>query len=159
LENLSTDDDYDEESVPNPFADQRLVNEPSFSLLTPEEIALENVDSEEEKTLAEKLIAQRDHIVKAQAAKETNKETIGEDDEMIRTPDEDKLKVNRRGKTRAFDWGTRTAAAKERKAAADKRRRERIKQKAKDEEAVSYLEKLKPSEGDCDTVIPPCKSQ
>lgn len=120
---------------------------------------MENVDSEEEKTLAEKLIAQRDHIVKAQAAKETNKETIGEDDEMIRTPDEDKLKVNRRGKTRAFDWGTRTAAAKERKAAADKRRRERIKQKAKDEEAVSYLEKLKPSEGDCDTVIPPCKSQ
>jgi Ino eighty subunit 1 len=120
---------------------------------------LENVDSEEEKTLAEKLIAQRNHIAKTQAAKETNKETIGEDDEIIRSPDdEDKLKVNRRGKTREFDWGTRTAAAKERKAAADKRRRERIKQKAKDEEAVSHLEKLKPSDGDCDAVAPTCKS-
>lgn len=152
LENLSTDDDYDEESVPNPFADQRLVNEPSFCLLTPEEIALENVDSEEEKTLAEKLIAQRDHIVKAQAAKETIKETIGEDDEMVPSPAEDKLK--RKGKARAFDWGTRIAAAKERKAAADKRRRERIKQKAKGEEAVSYLEKSKPGDGDCDAVTP-----
>lgn len=119
---------------------------------------MENVDTEDEKALAKRLIAQRDHIVKTQYARGTSKETIGEDDETMRSPDEDKPKVKSKGKTRAFDWGTRTAAAKERKAAADKRRRERIKQK-KDEEAVSHIEKLKPSDGDCDAVTPTCKSQ
>jgi Ino eighty subunit 1 len=82
----SASDDYDEEEKPNPFADPAKDSAPALINLTAEEAALENVDTPEEKELAEKLVANRDQIVKANAAikvavKESEKDITKPDDE------------------------------------------------------------------------------
>ncbi|KAG6861207.1 hypothetical protein C0995_002556 [Termitomyces sp. Mi166 len=69
----NNDDDYDDDSPTNPFADSRRGNIPTIIHLSDAEIAQENVDSEEEKTLAEKLVMQRLEILKTQGAKESSK--------------------------------------------------------------------------------------
>lgn len=82
LESSAIDlDDYKKDgSAGNPFCDpERPGKAPSFVRLSPEEVALENVDTEAEKSMAEKLIADRKKFIlvysgklkeKAQAADE-----------------------------------------------------------------------------------------
>lgn len=66
----SSPDDYDEEPKENPFADPHSKDAaPLLVSLTPEEISQENVDTEEEKALTDKLAASRDQAVKKQATK------------------------------------------------------------------------------------------
>ncbi|KAG6831266.1 hypothetical protein H0H92_011776 [Tricholoma furcatifolium] len=65
------DDNYDDDGPANPFTDSRRGNIPTFIFLSDTEISQENNDPEEEKTLAEKLIAQRLQILKTQGEKES----------------------------------------------------------------------------------------
>ncbi|KAG6911809.1 hypothetical protein DXG01_000056 [Tephrocybe rancida] len=66
-----TDDDYDDDTPTNPFADSRRGNLPTFIFLSDIEIIEENMDPDEEKVLAEKLVVQRLEILKTQGAKES----------------------------------------------------------------------------------------
>ncbi|KAF7339691.1 Ino eighty subunit 1 [Mycena sanguinolenta] len=60
----------------NPFSDPSNPGKPpSLVMLTPDEAAVENVDPEDEKVLASKLIAQREAIVQDHALKESAKES------------------------------------------------------------------------------------
>ncbi|KAF5336964.1 hypothetical protein D9611_003364 [Ephemerocybe angulata] len=72
----SAADDYDEEEKPNPFADPAKDSAPFLISLSPEEAELENVDTPEEKEWAEKLISQRDTIVKQNAVKEAGRDVM-----------------------------------------------------------------------------------
>lgn len=129
-----SDEDYDDEGPANPFADHRRGNSPTFVFLSEAEVAQENVDPEEEKILAEKLVAQRADKLRIQGAKESNKDkgpsklsvagsvAGDEEDEVVASIEETKPKGKR---------GSRKIKAslitKERKAAADKPRRSRLK--------------------------------
>ncbi|KAJ7293315.1 hypothetical protein C8J57DRAFT_22543 [Mycena rebaudengoi] len=70
-----TDDDYDGDglSTANPFSGPGKT--PRLATLTPEEVALENVDPEEETVLAKRLISQRESIVQDNLRKESAKES------------------------------------------------------------------------------------
>ncbi|KAJ7462639.1 hypothetical protein B0H11DRAFT_89229 [Mycena galericulata] len=78
-EGPSTDheDEYDGETAPvNPFSDpSRPGKPPNLVTLSPEEAAVENLDPEDEKALASRLIAQREAIVKDHLLKESVKES------------------------------------------------------------------------------------
>ncbi|KAH6917190.1 hypothetical protein BKA70DRAFT_1486744 [Coprinopsis sp. MPI-PUGE-AT-0042] len=77
----SSPDDYDEEPKENPFADPHSKDAaPLLISLTPDEILQENVDSEEEKALTDKLVASRDQAVKKQATKNEKVATKAEED-------------------------------------------------------------------------------
>ncbi|KAF9015361.1 hypothetical protein BDQ17DRAFT_1418437 [Cyathus striatus] len=131
---VADDDDYDNETVENPFADSKRDKAPSLVMLTPEEAILENIDSEEEKLLAEKLVSQRMLIVKSQSNKEVakssgktfgNVSTIGEDSELAIHASGDEAK----GKKRALTKGS--SKANQDGVSQDKPRRSRAK-RAKD---------------------------
>ncbi|KAG6850314.1 hypothetical protein H0H93_014889 [Arthromyces matolae] len=84
----NADDDYDQDGQTNPFANNRRGNIPALMDLSKDEITQENVDTAEEKALAEKLVAQRLQILKTKDAKETAKQAkvqdggdeVGQDD-------------------------------------------------------------------------------
>ncbi|KAH9486740.1 Ino eighty subunit 1 [Psilocybe cubensis] len=74
LESPSSEDDYDEEPSPNPFADSsKQFSPPSITTLTPEEVEEENQEPPEEVALAQKLILQRNRIIHNQATKVAEK--------------------------------------------------------------------------------------
>ncbi|KAG6900160.1 hypothetical protein C0993_002089 [Termitomyces sp. T159_Od127] len=107
------DDDYDNDGPINPFADSRRGNIPAFVHLSDTEIAKENVDSDEEKILADKLVLQRLEIVKTQGAKDLSKQnklsgsgTSGVGDENRQptsTRESFKLKIKRGAGKQAID--------------------------------------------------------
>ncbi|KAJ7492884.1 hypothetical protein FB451DRAFT_554715 [Mycena latifolia] len=76
-EGAPADDDYDGDvSEMNPFSDPGSPGKvPHLVVLSPEQAVLENVDSEEEKDLAKRLIAQREVIVQDHLLKESAKES------------------------------------------------------------------------------------
>lgn len=105
-----------------------------FVLLSKEQTVLENVDPEEEKTIAEKLIASRHRIVMNNSIKEAQKESARPTDDLSQELQssalDDRLKAQR------SDASTRSKAsqaAKERKALADRLRRERIRGKVREQ--------------------------
>ncbi|KAF7339875.1 Ino eighty subunit 1 [Mycena venus] len=60
----------------NPFSDPSSPGKaPSLVMLTPDEVAVENLDPEDEKALANRLIAQREAIVQDHLLKESTKES------------------------------------------------------------------------------------
>lgn len=139
------DDDYDgDASSLNPFADTALHpgKMPTFVLLTSEEAALENVDPEEEKALCDRLISHRSLIVRNQANKASFPASVnsrmsasgsimGDDDDdaaSVSTVPEVKPR-GKRGGTRAQP----SVAAKEKKAAGDKVRRAKLKERLREE--------------------------
>ncbi|KAG6842491.1 hypothetical protein C0991_000017 [Blastosporella zonata] len=133
------DDDYDDDSPTNPFADSRRGNLPTFTFLSDTEIIQENVDPDEEKALAEKLVAQRLEIVKTQGAKELAKQNKGssatkdaEVDFVAKSPDDASLKGKRPpGKAQ-------TAAAKDKKVLSAVVRDRKLKEaNGKDRETIS----------------------
>lgn len=71
------EDDYDGDSAAlNPFSDpSRPGKVPKLVLLTPDQAAVENLDPEDEKALANRLIAQREAIVQDHLLKESAKES------------------------------------------------------------------------------------
>ncbi|KIM48014.1 hypothetical protein M413DRAFT_439710 [Hebeloma cylindrosporum] len=90
LESPSSDDDYDEESSPNPFSDSKF-SAPPFSFLTAEELENENRETAEDLAVTERLMAQRSRIVQHHGTKETGKASakvsingsvIADDEEM-----------------------------------------------------------------------------
>ncbi|KAH0590497.1 hypothetical protein H2248_000644 [Termitomyces sp. 'cryptogamus'] len=101
----NNDDDYDDDGPTNPFADSRRGNIPIIVHLSDTEMTQENVDSEEEKILAEKLVTQRLDILKTQGAKELSKHSkmsnlringVGDGDkESAPTREGVKLKIKR----------------------------------------------------------------
>ncbi|KAF8349890.1 hypothetical protein F5887DRAFT_405062 [Amanita rubescens] len=104
---------------------------PAFALLSKEQTVLENIDPEEEKIIAEKLILARNQIVMNNSIKEAQKEAIRFPDDINQDlPSsvlDDRSKVPR-GET-SSTRNKAAQAAKERKAMADKLRRERIREK------------------------------
>ncbi|KAF5377568.1 hypothetical protein D9615_005225 [Tricholomella constricta] len=133
-----SDDDYDDDSPSNPFGDNRRGNTPTFMFISDAEIAQENVDPEDEKALAEKLVTQRAEILRTQGAKETVKQskasttgsTIGDDEEESIHKNEEAKPKGRRGAGKA-----KSTTAKEKKAASAAQRRLRLKEeKAKEGE-------------------------
>ncbi|KAJ7102190.1 hypothetical protein B0H15DRAFT_943151 [Mycena belliarum] len=73
----SGDDDYDSDgSGMNPFSDPDNIGKPPrLVVLSPDQAALENVEPEEDKALAKRLIAQREAIVQEHLLKESAKES------------------------------------------------------------------------------------
>ncbi|KAG5648132.1 hypothetical protein DXG03_006086 [Asterophora parasitica] len=142
-----SDDDYDDDSPTNPFGDSRRGNTPTFVFLSNTEIAQENVDPEDEKELAEKLVTQRAEILRTQGAKEMMKQSKasagsvigGEEEEPIQNSEEVKVK-GKRGAGKA-----KSSTAKEKKAASAALRRARMK-----EEKAKEPETLTPHENDDD---------
>jgi len=133
LESPSSDDDYDEESFPNPFSDgKNKFSAPSFSFLTAEELEDENQETAEDLATTEKLMTQRNRIIQHHGTKETGKSSakasvngsIIDDDEEVTAPAAEETKV--KGKraappTSAKTKGKRTApATKEKKPAVPK---------------------------------------
>lgn len=164
LEGFSTDsdDDYDNDSVANPFGDPRRHGPPGFILLTSPEIAGENVDPEEEQLLAEQLISQRSHILRTQSVKDNNKTSskasvsgsvVGDDEDQGTFSGEEAKVKGKRSSARSSEKPKRmlSSAAKEKKAAADKARRERLKQKSKDPD--SFVAESGLSDGEADVPI------
>lgn len=128
--NIDADDDYDTDgsTPPNPFADHHRDpgKLPLLIRLSPEEAAEENQDTETEKLLAEKLVHQRSEIIKTHGHKAVTSDVVPEEDhEAISVSD---AKPREKRATSTAGALARTAAAKEKKAAADKMRRERMKQ-------------------------------
>ncbi|KAF9457100.1 hypothetical protein BDZ94DRAFT_1326526 [Collybia nuda] len=129
----NNDDDYDDEGLANPFADQRRGNTPTFIFLSETEVAQENVDPEDEKTLAEKLVAQRAEKLRIQGTKESNKDkslskplvvgsVVGdEEDRAIANTEENKPK-GKRGTAKAKA----SLVVKEKKATTEKPPRSRL---------------------------------
>jgi len=114
------DDDYDGDgtSVPttNPFADKHALLHPGkiplLKMLTPEEMELENVDEEEEKLWGEKMLSQRKEFQAKMDKAKDNKKVATAAVEELAGPSE-----------RKFD--KMLMMPKEKKAIADKARRER----------------------------------
>lgn len=110
---MEDNDDYDNDGPTNPFADSRRGNIPTLVHLSDTEIAQENVDSEEEKKLAEKLVLQRIQILKTQGAKELSKYSkasgsgtngIGDEERHSASTRESlKLKIKRTAGKQAID--------------------------------------------------------
>ncbi|KAJ8520919.1 hypothetical protein ONZ45_g2309 [Pleurotus djamor] len=138
--NVDNDDDYDTESTAqdNPFSDQhrdpgRL---PALIPLSSEEAEAENQDTEAENQIAEKLVNQRADIIKSHASKATSGDIVMEEEDQASIASDVKPKASRRsaptGATAAL---SRTAAAKEKKANADRLRRERLKREKLERES------------------------
>ncbi|KAL0950925.1 hypothetical protein HGRIS_007681 [Hohenbuehelia grisea] len=130
---LDQDDDYDADgsAQPNPFSEQRSPGRlPPLIRLTPEEYVLENQDSEAEKELGVKLVEQRAGILKNHTAK-GHLDVVGDDDDKASVASEPKPK-GRRGAAASLN---KAASAKEKKTAADKTRRERLKKVKAEKEA------------------------
>ncbi|KAJ7786038.1 hypothetical protein B0H16DRAFT_1400996 [Mycena metata] len=74
---VDPEDDYDGDVIGvNPFSDpSNPAKVPPLVMLTPDEIVVENLDPEEEKALANRLITQREAIVQDHLAKESAKES------------------------------------------------------------------------------------
>ncbi|KAF8640482.1 hypothetical protein AX17_000145 [Amanita inopinata Kibby_2008] len=98
----------------NPFSGRGRAG-PEFELLSKEESALENVDPEEEKAIAERLMTSRSQIIRSKSIKEAQRDAIRSGDDFPQ---------DLTSRSRA------TLAAKERKAVTDKMRRERLKDRA-----------------------------
>lgn len=94
--------------------------------LSPEEAAEENQDTEAEKLLAEKFVHQRSEIIKTHGPKAVTSDIVPDEDDQASAVSDVKPKEKRTTSTAGAL--ARTAAAKEKKAAADKMRRERMKQ-------------------------------
>ncbi|TFK40964.1 hypothetical protein BDQ12DRAFT_600597 [Crucibulum laeve] len=133
---VADDDDYDDEGAPNPFSDPRR-GVPSLIPLTSDEVASENIDSVQEKTLAEKLTAQRSQAVKShgQSAKEargdskmTDNVLGGFDNRTIEEPKSKTKKVS----ARAMNKNKRilSVASKEKGRISDAAHAERVGRKA-----------------------------
>jgi Ino eighty subunit 1 len=98
LESPSSDDDYDEESAPNPFADSKnKFSAPPFTFLTAEDLENENRETAEDFAMTEKLMTQRNRIIQHNGTKETSKvsakasvngSVIVDDEEMIAAAEE-----------------------------------------------------------------------
>ncbi|PFH54665.1 hypothetical protein AMATHDRAFT_210 [Amanita thiersii Skay4041] len=118
--------------VENPFStsENRV---PTFVQLSKEEVFRENVDPVEEKAIAERLIASRSQIVRNNSIKDTQKDSARSfDDQDLPTSitdDRSKLERSDINTTRSRA----TQAAKERKAAADRLRREKMKERAREQ--------------------------
>ncbi|KAJ6627196.1 hypothetical protein B0H10DRAFT_2210592 [Mycena sp. CBHHK59/15] len=71
------DDDYDGDAAGlNPFSDPGSPGKmPRLVILTPGKVAVENLDSEEEKALASRLVAQRETVMRDHLLKESFKES------------------------------------------------------------------------------------
>ena len=129
-----------DDDASNPFSAPES-GAPAFELLSKERTVLENVDPEEEKIIAERLITSRNQIVMNNSIKEAQKESARFPDDVnqdLQSSVLDDRPKAQRGETSS----TRNKAAqeaKERKALADKLRRERIREKAREqlEEAQS----------------------
>ncbi|KAG2023263.1 hypothetical protein CC2G_000936 [Coprinopsis cinerea AmutBmut pab1-1] len=133
LENPGSDsDDYDAQEIPNPFAEPNKSTAPVLISLTPEEIAAENVDTEEEKALGSRMVANRDQIVKQNAAK--GEKTKANDEEVpVGEPDETATKA-----TKGKKKGSRQPSAVENAETPSRRQK-----KAPAEKAQSRKSKLK----------------
>lgn len=132
--------------------------------MTSPEIAVENVDPQEEQLLAEQLISQRNQILRTQSVKDNNKTSskasvsgsvVGDDEDLGIFSGEEVKGKGKRGSTRSSEKPKRTlsSAAKEKKAAADKARRERLKQKSKDPDSFVAAPESGLSDGDMDAPI------
>ncbi|KAF8898518.1 hypothetical protein BD779DRAFT_1666354 [Infundibulicybe gibba] len=137
---VQDDDDYDDDTTQsNPFADPTRGKTPSFVMLTEAEAKLENQDPQEEKLRAISLVAQRNQILNVQGTKEGNKsgkapaaDSVLGDDDRDDTPIS---LVEAKAKAKRGIGGTKpkpSGSAKRKKAAADKLRRERLKEQAKE---------------------------
>jgi len=135
-EGPSSDADDDQPPL-NPFSDPRRGSNkmPRLVFLAPEDASQENMDPDDEIALAEKMIAQRNAIIRNQIAKEGMKassskvsvaSSVAEDEEDTATVAEP-VSAKGKGKRSAVSKAASIAAAKERKAANDKLRRERVK--------------------------------
>lgn len=133
------------DSASNPFSESGP-HTPSFVPLSKDQISLENVDPEEEKVIAERLMASRNQIIMNNSIKEAQKSTddLSRDLQASSLDDRVKPQPHESSKTRSKA----TQAAKERKALADKSRRERLREKARErlEDAQSDAECLDPTE-------------
>ncbi|GLB36350.1 putative ino80 chromatin remodeling complex [Lyophyllum shimeji] len=151
---MDNDEDYDGDGQLNPFADSRRGNAPTFTFLSDAEMAQENADPEEEKALAEKLVAQRLEIVRSHGAKETVKQTkssaagsvIDDDEEAsVQNTEEVKSKGKRgAGKTKS------SAGAKGKKAIAKELGRRRSKDEKAAEREISTPPVALESDGEYD---------
>jgi hypothetical protein len=129
-------------------------------MLTPAEADQENVDTEEEKALGEKLIAQRTHnILKNQGTREGSKgwsakgsaSAMGEGEGGAASGGEIKPKLE-------GDAG-KIITAKQKKAASDKLRRARLKEKAKERELFTPVPTPRSVDDDYyDSAPPDCRS-
>lgn len=124
-----SDEDYDEEGTANPFADHRRGNTPSFIFLSKAEVSHENVDPQEEKLLAEKLVAQRAEKLRIQGAKDKEKgpgkiSVAG----SVAGDEEDEIVEETQPKAKRSSRKTKASLIKEKKAAADKARRSKAKE-------------------------------
>ncbi|PPQ70750.1 hypothetical protein CVT24_000861 [Panaeolus cyanescens] len=126
LEAPSSEDDYDEEPTPNPFADPMKKTSPSFLFLTADEVDKENQDSPEDVANGEKLLAQRSKIVHSQSLKEgkatggktsgNDNSVVGDDDEpMTPTTDEPKAKGRKSTQSSAIKGRKSLPATKDKK--------------------------------------------
>lgn len=122
----SATDDYDEEEKPNPFAEPTKNAAPSLISLAPEEALLENVDTPDEKAHAEKLVMNRDQIVKQHAAKDIEKDTKAEEEEQPIPSDTEGKGKGRKRAPRNQDKPKRGAGGK-----TEKSRKDRLKKEAK----------------------------
>ncbi|KAJ3530126.1 hypothetical protein NMY22_g8703 [Coprinellus aureogranulatus] len=141
----SASDDYDEEEKPNPFADPTKDSAPTLVTLSPDEAAMENVDTPEEKECAENLISKRDQIIKANAAtkdagKEPERDTGRlDDDEQPNIVEEPKAKGRRKGsRTAAADKPEKPKRGGRGKA--EKLRKETLKKEAKGSQSTTPLD-------------------
>ncbi|KAF9480041.1 hypothetical protein BDN70DRAFT_878070 [Pholiota conissans] len=143
LEAPSSEDDYDEEPVPNPFADKaKPTSPPPFTLLTSDEVLLENQESPEDIAMSEKLVSHRNRIVQNQGTKESGKASakasvngsvVGDDDELPVLPTEEtKYKAKRAAPVAASAKrkGKRAVITKEKKTVV-------IKEKQKEKDPIS----------------------
>lgn len=137
LESSASDnDDYDDDmSTGNPFCDShRPGKAPAFVFLTAAEAALENADTEDEKALGERLVAQRTIILSAQGTKGKGGagSVIGDDDESVASGAEVKA-TTKRGANSG------NPRPKEKKGPAHRSRKDVLKGQGKDASRASPL--------------------
>jgi hypothetical protein len=128
----------DHVGLKNPFADPHTAHPkkiPPLIKLTQEEMAQENVDSEDEVAWGEKMLLQRKEFQAKMEKGKDKKGDDGEDEPAEGTQEaETKEKGKAKAKASAKDVAAAKATAKEKKAAADKARRQRQKEAKRERE-------------------------
>ncbi|TFK76903.1 hypothetical protein BDN72DRAFT_807125 [Pluteus cervinus] len=128
----TAEDDYDGEAATNPFTDSNRGKGPILVVITPAEVAKENVEPEDERIRKENLVAQRSRIVSSQSKGKAA--AGGDEDEEMAGSGAEETKPKAGGSKR-------TTAHKEKKATTDKVRKKAVKSKrhveSGDEEDIS----------------------
>jgi Ino eighty subunit 1 len=145
LEAPSSEDDYDEDPVPNPFADQfKPTSPPTFTFLNTEEILKENQDSPEDIAMTEKLVNQRTRIVQTQGTKDSGKASnkasvngsiFGDDEEPPAPVLPDVKKSTKSKRTAPAERRPRPETTKEKKSVV-------IREKQKEKDTITLLPDL-----------------